>query len=210
MNTTQNTLLTAEELEVFAQLRSPCEIQAFLDSVDYSTEERYRCPRNVLRDRKAHCYDGAVFAAAALQFLGYPPLLVELLPNDRDDDHILSVFRRGSSWGAIAKSNFVGLRYREPVYRNLRELVMSYFESYFNVARERTLLGYTAPLNLTRFGKLHWHIHDSAMDIIGDAFAQVRQYRILSASMRRNLTLVDERSYGAGLMGSNSSGLFKL
>jgi hypothetical protein len=201
--------LRKNELKIFSQLTSPVSIQNFLDSLPYSDEERYRCPRSVILDHKAHCYDGAVFAAAALKMNGFPSLLVEMLPNDRDDDHILAVFRYRKYWGAIAKSNFVGLRYREPVYLNLRELIMSYFESYFNIAGERTLLGYTAPLNLNRFNKLDWLIHDSAMDVIGDALNDVRKYRIMTPAMTRKLTNVDKRSYTAGLLGSNHSGLFK-
>ncbi len=201
--------LQKKELKVFSRLTSPVKIQSFLDSLPYSSEERYRCPRSVLQDHKAHCYDGAVFAAAAMHMIGYPPLLVEMLPNDRDDDHILAVFRQRNCWGAVAKSNFVGLRYREPVYRNLRELIMSYFESYYNIAGERTLLGYTAPLNLNRFRKLDWLVHDSALDVIGDALNDVQKYRIMTPAMIRKLTRVDKRSYKAGLLGSKHSGLFK-
>jgi hypothetical protein len=209
MKTHLQSLLHKNELNVFSRLTSPVKIQNFLDSLPYSDEERYRCPRSVLLDHKAHCYDGAVFAAAALHMIGIPPLLVEMLPNDRDDDHILAVFRQRNCWGAVAKSNFAGLRYREPVYRNLRELIMSYFESYFNIAGERTLFGYTAPLNLNRFNKLDWLIYDSAMDIIGDALNDVRKYRIMTPAMTRNLSRVDKRSYKAGLMGSKHSGIFK-
>ena len=119
-------------------------------------------------------------------------------------------FEHGTHWGAVAKSNFVGLRYREPVYRDLRELIMSYFESYFNIAGERTLIGYTAPLNLNRFSDLLWEINDSGMDIIANALDGVRRYRILTPAMTRKLTRVDTRSYKAGLLGSKRSGLFKL
>ena len=129
--------LTKTELRVFAKLTSPFKIQEFLDSIPYSDEERYRCPRSVLQDRKAHCYDGAVFAAAALRMISYPPLLVDMLPNSRDDDHILAVFRQNNRWGAVAKSNFSGLRFREPVYRGLHELIMSYFEFYYNIAERK-------------------------------------------------------------------------
>jgi hypothetical protein len=190
-------------------LISPQKIQVFLDSLPYSNEERYRCPRSVLRDKKAHCYDGAVFAASALRNIGLPPLLVELLPNDRDDDHILAVFRKNNLWGAVAKSNFVGLRYREPVYKSLRELVMSYFESYYNIAGERTLIGYTAPLNLKRFDTYDWFEHDSALDKIAEGLDGTRKYRIIPPALERKLTHVDKRSYTAGLMGAKSSGLFK-
>ena len=112
----------------YRQLKTPALIQAFLDETPYSPEERYRCPLSVLRDRKAHCFDGAVFAAAMLRRLGHRPLIVDMLPNGRDDDHMLALFRVDGHLGALAKSNFSGLRYREPIYRTLRELVLSYFD----------------------------------------------------------------------------------
>jgi len=209
MTITSQFHLNKKELQVFSQLTTPMKIQYYLDSIEYSDEERYRCPRNVLKDHKAHCYDGAVFAAGALRMIGHIPLIVELLPNDNDDDHILAIFRRGKYWGAVAKSNFTGLRYREPVYKSLRELVMSYFEPYFNIKGERTLLGYTAPLNLNRFEKFNWLTEDNAMDIIGDALENTRKYLIISSDMTGKLSHVDKRSYKAGLLGSRQSGLFK-
>jgi hypothetical protein len=208
MTTRLPSIFNKTELKVFQQLTSPFKIQEFLDSLPYSDEERYRCPRSVLRDTKAHCYDGAVLAAAALRRIGYEPLLVEMLPNNRDDDHILALFRKENRWGAIGKSNFVGLRYREPVYQDLRELIMSYFESYFNIAGERTLVGYTAPLNLNRFNDLSWEINDSAMETIANALNSVRSYCILTPAISRKLTRVDTRSYKAGLLGAKTSGLY--
>src|SRR5439155_793750 len=95
------------------------------------------------RERVAHCYDGALFAAAALRRLGHPPLLVNMYA-ERDDEHLLAVFKQAGHWGAVAKSNFVGLRYRDPIYRTLRELVMSSFQDYFNVQGDKTLRGYHA------------------------------------------------------------------
>jgi hypothetical protein len=203
-------IFTKPEIQIFTKLTSPFKIQVFLDSLPYSDEERYRCPRSVLHDRKAHCYDGAVFAAAALRMIGYPPLLVDMLPNTRDDDHILAVFRRKDRWGAIAKSNFSGLRFREPVYCGLRELIMSYFESYYNIVGEKTLLGYTTPLHLNRFDKLDWLVNDKAMDAIAEGLDGNRKYRILTPAMARQLSPVDKRSYHAGLLGANYKGLFQL
>jgi len=202
-------ILTKTELRTFSRLISPFKIQEFLDSIPYSNEKRYRCPRHVLQDRKAHCYDGAVFGAAALRMIGYPPLLIDMLPNKRDDDHILAVYRRNNHWGAIAKSNFSGLRFREPVYRSLRELIMSYFESYYNIAGEKTLVGYTAPLNLNRFNKLNWFANDKAMDAIANKLDNHRTYQVLTPAMARQLSVMDKRSYHAGLLGSNHKGLFQ-
>ncbi len=118
------------DLSLPAGLDSPAAIQAFLDGLPYSADPFYRCPASVLRDGKAHCFDGALFAAAALRRLGFPPAIVDMLP-ERDDDHILAIYKVDGHWGAIAKSNFVGLRFREAVYASLRELVMSYFEVFW-------------------------------------------------------------------------------
>jgi len=109
------------------RLSTPNKIQTFIDELAYSADGTYRCPLRVLRERIAHCFDGALFAAAALRHLSYPPLILYIISNDRDDDHLLALFKRDGRWGAVAKSNVVGLRFREPIYRTLRELVMSYF-----------------------------------------------------------------------------------
>lgn len=202
-------LLTAAERRVFARLDAPLKIQAFLDGLTYSPEERYRCPRNVIADRMAHCFDGAVFAAAALRVLGHQPLIVDLLPTDRDDDHLLAVFKQNGRWGAVAKSNFTGLRYREPVYRSLRELAMSYFEHYYNLPRERTLRGYASPLNLARFDRMKWLVRDEALDAISDALYDVKQHELIPPGIAARLTRVDARTYRVGLIGANRAGLYK-
>src|SRR5260370_28506808 len=124
------------ERDLLLGLDSPARIQAFLDSVPYSSDPFYRCPRRVLRDRRAHCFDGALMAAAALRVLGYPPLVVDLYA-ERDDDHMLALWQRDGCWGALAKSNFVGLRFREAVYQRLRELGVSYFEAFYNALGEK-------------------------------------------------------------------------
>jgi hypothetical protein len=112
-------------------------------------------------------------------------------------------------WGAVAKSNFVGLRFREPIYRNLRELVLSYFEQYYNVAREKTLRSYTLPLNLKAFDKFNWMTRDESLERIAKKLDKIRKIPILTPSMISNLSLVDEWSYEAGLFGANERGLFR-
>jgi hypothetical protein len=199
---------TKSEMQTLSSLTSPIKIQEFLDTLEYSAESRYRSPRSVLRDRKAHCYDGAVFAAMALRRLGYPPLIVDM-DAVRDDDHLIALFKRHGRFGAIAKSNFVGLRYREPVYASLRELVMSYFESFYNVDYEKTLRQYTRPLNLSTYDKLEWTISDTALDVIGEALNNIRIYKIIDAAMSRSLSPVDKRTYDAGMLGVNKAGLYK-
>jgi hypothetical protein len=153
--------LTPSERQLLDGLNNPAKIQAFLNTLPYSEDHFYRYPLRVLRDRKAHCFDGALFAAMMLRRIGYPPLILELIPNERDDDHIVALFKQHTCWGAVAQSNFSGLRYREPVYRSLHELVMSYFEDHFNSAGEKTLRGYRGPINLKIFNRLDWMSSDS-------------------------------------------------
>ena len=200
---------TKSERRAFDRLTTPSAAQSFLDGVTYSSEEIYRCPLRVLRERTGHCFDGAVFAAAALWRMGYPPLILELLPNNRDDDHLLAVYRKDGCWGALAQSNFTGLRYREPVYRSLRELVMSYFEQFYNTNREKTLRGYTEPVNLAVFDSREWITRDAIMRHIAGGLDRVPHRKVLTRKMVRGLALMDERSFRSGLMGSVSQGLYK-
>lgn len=199
--------LTKTEQRLIARLDSPHKIQLFLDALAYSTETVYRAPLRVLRERTCQCFDGAVFAAALLHQLRYPALILDLLPNKRDDDHVLALFQRDDHWGAVAKSNFAGLRFREPVYRDLRELIMSYFEHYYNLHREKTLRGYTLPLDLKAFGRHQWMTRDETMDLISQRLDEIRRVSILSRPMIARLSPVDERSCQAGLYGANRAGL---
>lgn len=201
--------LTREERRIWDSLSSPGKIQDFLDRTHYSCEETYRSPFRVLRERKAHCFDGAIFAAAALRGLGFPPVILEMIPNGRDDEHLLAIYKEDGYWGAVAKSNFVGLRYREPVYRSLRELVMSYFEPYYNLNRERTLRGYTNPLNLRSFDRFGWQVKDEPLERISRRLDRMKKKVLISPQVSRKLSLVDLRSYRAGLLGAEEMGLFR-
>lgn len=201
--------LTRSERRVMAGLNSPIKIQAFLDNLTYSAEGIYRCPLRVLRERTGHCFDGALFAAGALRILGHPPLILDMIPNDRDDDHLLALFKQDGHWGAVANSNFGGLRFREPIYRSLRELVMSYFEQYYNVEREKTLRSYTRPLNLKTFDKYDWMTRDEPLERIAQRLDEIRRVPLLTGRMIESLSPIDERSYRAGLLDSNTAGLFQ-
>ena len=203
-------VLTKPERQIMARLTTPNKIQTFLDGLPYSTEAIYRCPLRVLRERIAHCFDGALFAAASLRRIGYPPLILELIPDDRDDDHMVALYRRNRHWGAVAKSNVVGLRFREPVYRTVRELVMSYFEQFYNLAYEKTLRSFTVPLNLKVFDRYGWMTKDEPLERISERLDKVRKVRILTPRMIAGLSPTDERSYQAGLLGANEKGLYRL
>lgn len=201
--------LSRTECRIIMHVTSPNKKQNFLDEIDYSIEETNRCPLYVLRDRMANCFDGAVFAAAMLNRIGFPPLLLNMIANSRDDDHVLAVYKRYDHWGAIAKSNFAGLRFREPVYRTLRELVMSYFEQYYNVAREKTLRAYTRPLNLWVFDAYQWMTRNETMKRIEKGLSKMKPIRLLTRRMIAGLSQVDKRSRQAGLLGAKKAGLYK-
>ncbi|HBY61472.1 MAG TPA: hypothetical protein DEH78_16745 [Solibacterales bacterium] len=196
---------TPAERRQFRRLKSPARIQAFLDDIAYNKElggETCRSPRRVLRDGAAHCMEGALFAAAALRFQGYPPLLLDL-EAVRDDDHVLAIFKGAAGWGAIAKSNYTGLRYREPVYRTLRELAMSYFEHYFNLRREKTLRAYsTRPINLRRFDAMGWMTAEGDVWEVPLYLTEVAHTPLLPARAARTLSRVDPRVFAAGKVGS--------
>lgn len=202
-------VLETQERHLLNTLSSPKKIQDFLDELPYSSEPIYRCPLRVLRDRLAHCFDGALFAAAALRRIGYPPLILDMIPDGRDDDHLLALFKFQGHWGAVAKSNFSGLRFREPIFRTLRELVLSYFEQYYNIEGEKTLRGYTAPLHLEAFDRFDWLTSDGCMDIIADRLDTIRKFFLLTPEMAAGLSPVDERLYEAGLQGSDAAGLYR-
>lgn len=196
--------LTKRERATVTALTSPTKIQSYLDQTPYSTEPIYRAPLTVLRQCRAHCFDGAMFAAMALARLGHPPRLVDMLPWD-DDDHVIAIYKRGARYGSIAKSNFTGLRGREPVYRSLRELLMSYYEPFFNMARRRTLRGYTLPLSLLRFAG--WTHRDRAMHEIADALDAQRKVMLFSAAEIRAFTRVDELTVHSNLWNADPKGL---
>jgi hypothetical protein len=197
--------LTRKELALLNRLSKPEKIQAFLDKeIAYNKEpdgHTCRSPRWVLRDRVAHCIEGALLAAAALRIHGHEPLILDL-EAVRDDDHVIALFRESGHWGAVAKSNYSGLRFREPVYRTLRELVMSYFEHYFNLAGEKTLRRYSRPVNLSRFDRIRWMTSENNLWEIGEHLIRIPHCSIMTPAMIRRLRPVDRRLFEAGLLGS--------
>ena len=197
------TEFTPAERAVFRRLSSPEKIQQFLDDLAYDKElrgPRCRSPRVVLRDRTAHCMSGALFGAAALRMLGYPPLLLDL-EAVRDDDHVLAIFKQRGHWGAVAKSNYSGLRFREPVYRTLRELALSYFEHYYNLRREKTLRAYSRPVNLGRFDRIHWMTSEEDVWAIPEYLTTIAHTPLLSPRLIPGLRRVDGRLFAAGKLG---------
>lgn len=207
--------LTADERAALAAMTTPRKIQDFLDTIAYEPEYFNRAPLRVLREGQGHCLDGALFAAAALRRIGHRPQVLDLTPEPLlDDDHVLAVFEQGGgfgarAFGAVAKSNFAGLRYREPVFRTLRELVMSYFEDYFNTLGRKTLRGYTRLLDLSKYDAAGWETSDAACDRIEKRLQSMKSIPLLTPEMIRALTPVDARRMAAGLYGADEAGLFK-
>jgi len=197
-----------EEKKFLGGLSNPWSVQEYLDSIDYNPDYECRSPRNVMIRKKAHCFEGALFAAAALDFIGFKPLIVDMKAWN-DDDHVIAVFREGRYWGAIAKSNFTTLRFREPVYRSLRELIMSYFDFYFNINGEKTLRSYSAPFNLAAFNSRNWATTDGDLEYVGDKIESLHHYPVVTDTMIKNLNHASKSMVSSGLLGSDEKGLFK-
>lgn len=195
--------LTAKELATFRRrLNTAAKIQQFLDDIPYNTEvagETFRSPRRVLRDQTANCIEGAVLAAAALRVQGEAPLIMDLTAV-RDEDHVIAVYRRRGLWGAIGTSKFTGLRDRQPVYRTLRELAMSYFEHYFNLKGERTLRGHGRPVNLVRFDRLRWMTSEVDLWPIAEHLERIPHVALVPSTVTRWLTPVNQRLRAADLL----------
>jgi len=192
--------LQKNELQLFRKLSTPERIQKYLDDLPYNKEkngETCYSPRLVIRHNTAHCFEGALFAAAALRVGGRQPLILDL-EAVRDDDHVLAVYRTNGHWGAIGKSNYAGLRFRCPVYRTLRELALSYFEHYYNLAGEKTLRAYSRPVNLARFDSINWMISEEPLWAIPEYLVEIKHISIFHPTKRMYM---DERLYKAGLVG---------
>ena len=181
-------------------LKRPAQIQKFVDDLTYQYADTAWSPQRVLRERKGHCMEGALVAAAALRVQGHPPLLMDL-EAVRDDDHVIALYREQGLWGGIAKSNFAGLRFRSPVYRTLRELALSYFEHYYNLRGERTLRAYSLPVNLESLDDKRWMTSEDDVWCVPELLIEARHYPIVPDKVARSLPRLDRRSFEAGMHG---------
>jgi hypothetical protein len=188
------------EFAVLRRLDSPRKIQAFLNGLKQNFEpdgETCRSVREVLRTRRAHCIEGAMLAACALWVHGEPPLLLDLRA-ERDYDHVIALFRRHGCWGAISKTNGIGLRWRDPVYRTLRELSMSYFHEYCNRGHFKTLREYSVPFDLRRIDPAVWVTNGRHAWDVAEALDALRHYRLLGRPQAREVTRRDPFERRAG------------
>ena len=193
--------LSPANLRTLRALKTPAKIQQFVDALTYQYADTAWSPRRVLRERKGHCLEGALLAAAALRVNGHPPLLMDL-EAVRDDDHVIALYRERGLWGGIAKSNYAGLRFRAPIYRSLRELALSYFENYYNLRGERTLRAYAGPVNLARLDSRHWMTAEDDVWCVPELLIQARHYALLPDPVAHMLPRLDRRSFQAGLHGT--------
>jgi len=191
---------TPSELRKLRALKTPAGIQKFLDDLPYNLSFTARSPKKVLQDRTASCLEGGIFGAAALRVLGFQPLIFDL-EAEQDTDHVVAIFKVRGHWGAVAKSNFTGCRYREPVYRSLRELAMSYFNIYFNLRGERTLRRYSRPVNLARFDDTSWMTTEKPVWFIAEYLCEIPHISLLTRAMEKNLTRVDRRTMSGEMVG---------
>lgn len=197
MNTDANSRgFSPSELRKLRSLKDPYGIQRFLDDMPYHLEDTAWSPRRVLRENTSHCYEGALFAAAALRVNGYPPLLLDF-ESEHDTDHVIAIYRVDGCWGAVAKSNFTGCRFREPVHRSLRELAISYFNIYHNLRGERTLRTFSRPVNLKRFDDLDWMCSEKPVWFVAEYLLTIFHYRLISLAQAKRLHRVDGRLFRA-------------
>jgi hypothetical protein len=201
-------LLSPDLRAIFLSLSHPSQIQNYLDDLPYIAEELDRSPLRVMTDHQAHCLDGGIFAALALSQLGHPPLIMDLVPEPGlDDDHVLAIYQVNGYWGCVAKSNYPVLRSREPAYRTLRELAMSYFDFYFNIRKLRSLRGYTRPLLLSRY-PVNWMWDESGIALISKDLYSKKPIPLLPASMIPKISIGDDITYKTASMGTNFDWVF--
>ena len=196
----KDTDFTPAEFKELRRLKTPAKVQDHLDRMKYHLADTAWSPRYVLEGRTAHCLEGALFAAAALRVNGYPPLILDL-EADRDTDHVIAVFKENGAWGAVAMSNYAGCRFRAAVYRDLRELAMSYFEDYFSPRGERTLRRYSRPVNLSRFDPMNWMTTRKPLWPIAEYLVDIPHLKLLTPAQERALPRIDERSVKSAFVG---------
>lgn len=189
------------ELKVLEKLDTPQKIQGYLDKIPINFEEAgdtCYSPRGVLRRNAAHCMEGALLAAVALWYHGKPPLLLDLVTTKNDDDHVVALFKERGKWGAISKTNHGVLRYREPIYKSVRELAMSYFHEYFKDNGQKTLRSYSLPFDLRKLKDKSWLTSSENLWHINNALADSRHFNILTSLQIKGLRKASPIEIAAG------------
>ena len=187
---------TKSEIKLYSSLNNPALIQNYLNSLKFQIigdNDTCASPRTVIQNQTAQCMEGAMLASSILRFHGHKPLILDLTATDEDADHVVALFKINKCWGAISKTNHGVLRYREPIYKSIRELVMSYFHEYFlQTNRQKTLRTYSRPVNLARFDHLNWETNNQPNWFIPEYLTTVSHIPILTKTQIKNLRLADE------------------
>lgn len=192
----------ARETKLLRSLKTPADVQDFLDALSINFEadgETCMSPRRAMRERTAHCMEGAMLAAAALRVQGRPPVVLDLKASDEDDDHVVALFWERGCVGAVSKTNHGTLRYRDAVYASVRELAMSYFHEYTEKRGRKVLRSYSRPVDLSRFDAHGWMTSEDDLTYIADYVDGVRHYALLTTAQIAKLRKADamERRIGA-------------
>ena len=194
--------LTKEEIKLFKSLNTPKKIQDYINTIPINFEENgdtCYSPKMVLKNNKCHCIEGAILAALILRVNGYPPLILDFETTHNDEDHVVALFKKNNHWGAISKTNHAILRFREPVYRSIRELAMSYFHEYYLFSNgKKTLRKYSIPINLKKFDKINWMTTEKEVWDIADYMADTKHHSMLNKKQIMGLRKVDKIEIDVG------------
>src|SRR3989338_2389228 len=189
-----------KEIILLQKLNTPAKVQNFLNKIPFNFEERgerLKSPILTLKTRRAHCFEGALLGAYILSLCGFPPLVLHLKTTKEDYDHVLAPFKINGLWGALSKTNHTVLRYRDAIYKNIRELVLSYFHEYFLNDGEKTLRQYSRPLNLNTLGK-NWIVQKGDLWYIDKKLDEIKHYNILPKMRIKKLRKADKIEIRAG------------
>lgn len=194
--------LTKEEKRIFQSLNTPSKIQDFINKIPVNFEkdgkDTCKSPRQVLQENKCHCIEGAILAAMILRFHGYEPLILDMESSKKDFDHVITIFKKEGKFGSISKTNHAVLRYREPIYNSVRELVMSFFHEYFTDDGKKTLRKYSNPVNLKKFDKYGWMETFEEVWYIPNHLTEIKHFPILTKNQIKNLRKADKIEIEAG------------
>lgn len=193
---------TKDEIKILGKLNTPQKIQDYTNSLkfNFGKDAKFYSPRVVIRTKRADCLEGALFAAVALEFNGHKPLVIDLRSASKpfDYDHIVTVFKKFGCFGAISKTNHGVLRYREPVYKTVRELVMSYFHEYFLNNGKKTLREYSRPFDLSSIKHINWRTTEDDLWEIHEILDKLKHYPVLSKEQIKNLRKAEKVEIEAG------------
>ena len=198
---------TPQERKFLRSLSHPDKIQDYLNGLTYNPDDSCLSPRWVMITGEGHCLEGALLAASALEFQGYPPLLIDFQAH-ADDHHVIIVYKASTGWGSISKSNTTLLAGRRPFYRSVHELVMSYFDFYFNTKRQLALYAYSDPINLKLYDDLNWRTSDDNLMEMGMSFSDHPHFELIDLKNLRKLRPVDKRLADACFLGADPDGLY--